>query len=83
MSEKKPQVNKKSTQRKNSKATNVVKTQSVVTPVSNKKVDIIKKLESKVSEKKNKSKDPAVLMDRILLGAIAAQVLVLVYMFVK
>jgi len=59
------------------KKTNLVKTQSVAPA---KKVDLIKKLEAKVADKKNK--DSSVL-DKVLFGVIVAQILVLIYMLVK
>ena len=71
----KPQRNSKS--KKNA----TVKAQSVEPA---KKVDMIKKLEAKVADKKNKSKDPSSsITDKVLLGVIVAQILVLIYMLVK
>lgn len=58
------------------KKTTLVKTQSVGAT----KVDIIKKLEAKVADKKNK--DSSVL-NKVLYGIIIAQILVLIYMLVK
>jgi hypothetical protein len=58
------------------KKTTLVKTQSVGAT----KVDIIKRLEAKVADKKNK--DSSVL-DKVLYGVIIAQILVLIYMLVK
>jgi hypothetical protein len=72
----KPQRSPKTTKNNKSKKTTLVKAQSVAPA----KVDVIKKLEAKVADKKNK--DFAVL-DKVLFGVIVAQILVLIYMLVK
>jgi cell division protein FtsL len=72
----KPQRSPKTTKSNKPKKTTLVKTQSVGAT----KVDIIKRLEAKVADKKNK--DSSVL-DKVLYGVIIAQILVLIYMLVK
>jgi len=80
---KRKHMNEKNKPQRNSKPkkNTVVKAQSL--EPATKKVDMIKKLEAKVADKK-KSKDsyPSV-TDKVLLGVIAGQILVLIYMLIK
>jgi hypothetical protein len=78
---KRKHMNEKNKPPRNSKSkkNTTVKAQSLE-PV--KKVDMIKKLEAKVADKKNKNKESSssTIIDKVLLGVIVAQILVLIYM---